>query len=886
MGKVVAAVKLISVLIGSIKVSASFKLLATAALVGYSLLNRPGVRRRDAQAATLQTGEVPRQAIFGRAAEAGSLVDAFNFGGKHGTDWEVLVIALADHRCDALEGFFVDDQYVAFTGDGAVAGFNGQLEVYWRSGQWDQSVPSILTSHGPGWTANDRGRGVAYVVAAYKGDDEKAKNPIWEGRRPRFRWIVRGLRCYQARKDTTVGGSGAHRRDDPSTWEWTENLIDLRYNWVRGIYAGDLVDQSEMLLIGRGLSDIEAPPQNVFARANLCDEVVDGAPRYRIGGVVSADEKFIEVESDFAAACGGVIVQPEGSVEINPGEARAPVAHFTDDDLIVSSKVNWSDFLGIDDDAWVNTVVARFVDPGQRWATRAAPVRRDTDDIIADGGPRERTLQLSLVNNLAQAGRVAEIARRFGRLWGRGSVTLPPRFAGIEEGDWVTWQSDRYFNGATRTFQVEAWGSDQGWRHQISLRQISASVFSEADELDDGVIAAQNPPPPPLAAPDDEVWTLASVLMIAGGMQLPALRITGTAEDPDAQLVRFEYVIGEDEPDEDTIWTEAALVRPDAVRVEFPITPGAEVRVAVSYITNGITGARRVLGPVFAEDIRYPNGVLLPALQPSEAGADITKSVNGAAEVVLQYASNGDLTSSLPVTATYQLVPAGGSAIGSGVTWSLAVVSGSFAGDAPSIVGSGSGQLRINSGLSSPDAQIRITATLAGRASPPVLVRVRRNVAAASNPGGGGGGGAFASASVSTGTSSTSFAAVASVLEITLPSGVTECELTAAAIELTRIAAAPPGSTPVEGKWQRETSPGTWADVGSAATSSPSPEVVDTGLEIEPGVPLYEANPGSLTCNRTATGLGAGSTQKFRFVARITTGSEVVTLNGTVSASA
>src|SRR3546814_3860471 len=97
-----------------------------------------------------------------------------------------------------------------------------------------------------------------------------------------------------------------------------------------------------MLLVGRGRSEIEAPPANLFARANLCDETVDGEPRYRAGGAIKSTEAYIDVEEDFAAACAGTIVQPEGCVEIDPGEARAVVATFTDDDLIVGSRARWN----------------------------------------------------------------------------------------------------------------------------------------------------------------------------------------------------------------------------------------------------------------------------------------------------------------------------------------------------------------------------------------------------------------------------------------------------------------------------------------------------------------------------------------------------------------
>jgi hypothetical protein len=99
--------------------------------------------------------------------------------------------------------------------------------------------------------------------------------------------VVKGKLCYDPRKDSTVaGGSGAHRWEDPSTWEWSENPVVCRYNWVRGIYAEDDVTDPTALLIGRGLTAEEAPPENIIAAANLCDEALTGPRPYteRDGG--------------------------------------------------------------------------------------------------------------------------------------------------------------------------------------------------------------------------------------------------------------------------------------------------------------------------------------------------------------------------------------------------------------------------------------------------------------------------------------------------------------------------------------------------------------------------------------------------------------------------
>ena len=263
--------------------------------------------------------------------------------------------------------------------------------------------------------------------------------------------------------------------------------------------------------------------------------------------------------------------------------------------------------------------------------------------------------------------------------------------------------------------------------------------------------------------------------------------------------------------------------------------------------------------------------------------ADITFAVNGPAELTLNYASDLSLTSPLPVTAIYQLAAAGTGALTSGVSWSVSVVSGSFSGTAPSISGSGSGSLSINSSMTSAEALLRITATFGGRTYPSFTAKISRKIAAPTSSGGGSGSSAPATDSITTISSSSFTRFHASDLNVTLGSGVTSVALVASS-SLYLPSALPLGPSVVEGKWQRETSPGsgTWVDVGAVATSSPSPVVYN---DTETGTRLSDA--GTISCNRTATGLTAGSAQRFRFVARVSGGNvRSVSGDGTVSATA
>ncbi|AHE55917.1 phage tail protein [Sphingomonas sanxanigenens] len=640
MGKVVraiagAAIAGIGVIIGNPQLALAGGNLFWTSVAAIAL--SPGQKAPRAQPTTAQIGEVARSGIFGKAAVAGSLVDAYNHGGKYGTDWTVLIIALADHRCEALEGFYVNDQYVAFAGDGMVAGYKEQLQVFWRPGTWDQAVPSyVLTTapvfpagHAlagqPTWTANDRGRGVSYVVVGYKADKSDAKDPVWTSGRPQFLWVVKGLQVYSARDDSTVaGGSGAHRWDDPETREWSDNLIDCRYTWARGIYAGDRVDEPDMLLLGRGLTAVEAPPEHVAFYANICDEPValkagGTEPRYRANGQWSADQEFVDVELMFASACGGVLIEREGSVEVEPGHAKSPVWSITDDDLVVGTQVTRRDVPTRTDNDWVNTVAARYIEPSQKYKLHGAPVRRSTADVIADKGPREATPALDLVTSGTQAQRVAEMARRLGRLWKRRSIVLPPRFAGVEHGDWLLWNSARY--GGTMLMRVESDQLGREWRNTLSLRQVSADFAdwnAALDELDDKSVAVNPDVPGGIGAPGAGAWSVALV----GN----TLVITGAADDDYASSITFEFASGSaPDPDVDDDWTLISTGGQTATRAELAgVAVDTDYYAAVSYVVDGERGDRLVLGPVsYASEDVPPGPVTFLSATPGVGEADI-----------------------------------------------------------------------------------------------------------------------------------------------------------------------------------------------------------------------------------------------------------------------
>jgi hypothetical protein len=81
------------------------------------------------------------------------------------------------------------------------------------------------------------------------------------------------------------------------------------------------------------------------------------------------------------------------------------------------------------------------------------------------------------------------------------------------------------------------------------------------------------------------------------------------------------------------------------------------------------------------------------------------------------------------------------------------------------------------------------------------------------------------------------------------------------------------GEQLARGKWMRETSPGTYADVGAEAISAPG------------AIGAPEPVEGSLSVSATVTGLTPSSNQRFRLFGRRSSGSNTMNFFGTASAS-
>jgi hypothetical protein len=521
--------------------------------------------------------DTPRSVVFNEAATAGHLVWLKETGANN--DTLHMNIVYSDGWCAPPRGVIVDgvekaliEQPVTGTEHARyhVADFGTDIIVRWHDGRPGQAADSDMVAvSGGDITVNDVGDGLAYfsVSIAIKEDGITSA--------PEFLWLGGGYRCYDLRKDETVGGSGAHRLDDPTTWEPSGNPFVQFYNYAVGISAG-----SDSKALG-GFADVDGLIGTTFMVAgNVADEGVttEGVtePRYACSAILAADgEDHRGKVAGLLQAGAGWAVERGGQLGVLAGAAQTPVVTFTDDDLILDEEVEWS--RDKERDERFNEVRGLFVSPAALYRKDDYPVVKNAAALTMDGERRVSTLDLGTVQSPTQAQRIADIRLEESRL-GRASVPLPEAFLALEVGDWVRWSSARY---GDFSYRIERAQDDDNGVIRLPLQRMSNTVYGGPS------FGTYTPPPtpslPPLAPSTVSGFELQADVIEGEGGGIPALIATWTPpNDPrvDAVIVQYRQIGS-------LAWQSQSQLSPEEGRL--PITglaPGADYEVRLSITTT------------------------------------------------------------------------------------------------------------------------------------------------------------------------------------------------------------------------------------------------------------------------------------------------------------
>lgn len=590
--------------------------------VGFSLLARalspkPKIRQSGIQTEVTTTGGTqPQRFILGTYATAGHLVaPPYSHGSSGDTPNAYLnyVIEVSDFPGVALSRVIVNDDYSALDttpdpdyGDPLLKFRVSSTDYAWikfydgTQSTADAMLVAKYASHPDRpWTSNAIGTDTAYVVMTFLYNRELFNNL------PSVRFEITGIPLYDPRKDTTAGGSGSHRFNDQSTWEFSDNPAVMIYNIMRGIV---LPDGS---IYGGETAAADLPYSNWAAAMNVCDAAIGTRKTYRAGLEVDVTTSPADVIDELLKVCHGQISEYGGVFRIRCGPPGASVLSITDDSIIITDDQEFTPFPGLEQT--YNAISGSYPEPNSLWQAREAPPIYNATWETEDSGrrlPIEMTFPacpyIQQVEQLMNG--YIEDNRRFRT----HRIVLPPNAAILEPLDTISWTSAR--NGyTTKLFEViELVDRPMTMLQEIYVRERDASDYNWTSGQDPAQPSANTGLTPPGAQLVQGLTVTALTLKDGLGLdRRPAIRIawTGTAA-LDAEFVQIEIRL---KVSAAVVFYGVFSAREGFAVVSDGILPSTVYEVRIRYVmdrpADWSSWVEVTTGAIFITDADFENGI-------------------------------------------------------------------------------------------------------------------------------------------------------------------------------------------------------------------------------------------------------------------------------------
>jgi uncharacterized membrane protein YgcG len=580
----------VAMTIGSVAITwAAVATITGVALMGVAMLTmrtpKPG--SSGGQLDSKLDVRAPVPIAYGRTATGGYIGYQQSFGAKNA--FLAMVAILSAGPVQAIETHRANDSNVYYSGnpttslatstgvgDGSKL-FKNKLRTRYQLGEApaSQSITQATGLALPGNPGKLSGLACAISVLEYNQD-------AFPQGVPKNLWVLRGVKLYDPRKDSTYpGGSGAHRRDNPATWEYSENPYLAALDWTLGRWWNG----KKVYGIGARLEEVEVAA--FVAGANVAD-----ANGWKIGGVVTTDDNKFAVLSTILQTGGGVPVARGAQISCLVNAPKTSSFTLKSSDIIgeieVMNSTSWRDRS--------NTVVPTYREESQLWALVAGEQVTSASYIAEDAGEKKIVeVQYPLVQQAAQAHQLATYDLANSREFLTFTVNCRVRALNVRAGDAITVNIPeiaasnqkcivigREFNPADLSVTLTL-KSETDAKHPFALGQ--SQVAPAAPALD-----GYNPSAP--GAPAATAWSITGTKITKDGTSIPAIVINGETDDPNASSVIVEY-----RPVGDPVWKDWGAFSRNTRQIELTaVTAQTAYEVALSYRTvRGVVSDRLVM---------------------------------------------------------------------------------------------------------------------------------------------------------------------------------------------------------------------------------------------------------------------------------------------------
>jgi len=370
--------------------------------------------------------------VYGTRQVGGNVVFVESSGDSN--EFLYMCIIVSEGEIDDITKIFVNDSEVTFSGDLAdntqrtvassdanyfkadptVDGSSAEslITVEPHYGTDSQSASSLL-SELSSWTSTHRLRGLAYLAFKFKWNSDAF------GSLPQVTAIVKGRKVYNPNLDgTKTGGSGSHRQNDSTTWEYSDNGIYQMLDYLRnerfGMGIADSYFDSDFA-DWQTAGDVVDADITPFSGASTID-LLDSHP------VVDTSRKAIDLVAEFVKGTRSYLNFTAGKYKVLVETSGSASVTLTEDNIIgginVASKNKNSRY---------NRVIVNFTNENKNYQSDTAqfpPVDEtglasaDTHSVMktADGGILlESKFDFPMIVNQHQAQELAEIILRRSR---------------------------------------------------------------------------------------------------------------------------------------------------------------------------------------------------------------------------------------------------------------------------------------------------------------------------------------------------------------------------------------------------------------------------------------------------------------------------------------
>jgi len=457
----------------------------------------------------------------------------------------------------AIDEVYVDDKLVTFDGsltNGTLRGVSSSDANFYKNGEslisiqgffgLDNQSASSLLDETTNWTSDHKLSGLAYVALRFKWNQD-AFNGL-----PEVRVTVRGKKIYDPRLDSTKGGSGSHRQDDPTTWAYSNNSSLVLLDYLRNSRYG------------KGLPNdaFETNYDSFKTSANTCDTqvtpysgAVSNINLFETNAVIDSEKKVLENVRELLVPMRAIFNYTQGKYKVIIEGTGSSQLLLTKDNVVSEVKLQ-----GENKSEKYNRVVGTFTNPEKDYQSDTVSYPPYDDSALDPSDQHatmlsednntllERSFDMIHVTSPYQAEEICENILKRSRNNLKAEVTVTSEALNLSIGDIVTATYDTAGFSA-KPFRVMSLAINSDSTVTLGLEEHQDNFYTWESKSQAPTIADTVLPNPFSVSPPASVTLDDQLIEYSDGVVITALDITiGASPDNFVDYYQVEYKLSTD----------------------------------------------------------------------------------------------------------------------------------------------------------------------------------------------------------------------------------------------------------------------------------------------------------------------------------------------------